>query len=98
MINTKTGGIVLTQKIERITAEIGKAHQKISELQHRIEELEQQKTALENTEIITLCRLADIPMKEIAAVLRSCKATGEPVPRPAPDSHAVPAGKEAEDV
>jgi chromosome segregation ATPase len=81
-LNKYTGSDILTQKIERLAAEIFKARQKAAELQQRIEELERQKTDLENTELITICRSADIPMTEIAAVLRSCKATGELSPKP----------------
>ncbi len=87
----------MTQKIERLAAEISKAKQKASELQQRIEELERQKTDLENTELIILCRSADIPMSEIAAVLRSCKATGELPPRPAAPPTAFRPGDSLKD-
>ena len=71
----------MTQKIEKIKTEIGKLRQKAEEIQQRIIDLEQQQTDLENTEIIMLCRSADIPLTRLAAVLNSCKTTGNPEPR-----------------
>ena len=46
----------MNSKINRIDTEIAKTKQKISGLQAHIRELEQQKTELENTDIVGLVR------------------------------------------
>ena len=66
----------MNSKIDKLAREIEKTRAKITEGQERLRELERQKTELENTEIVTLFRAADIAPGEIAAILRAYKETG----------------------
>ena len=62
---------MMNNKISRIEAELAKTKQKISGLQAHIRELEQQKTELENTDIVGLVRGADMTAQELAALLQA---------------------------
>ena len=58
-------------KIERISKEIQKVKDKISEFQARLRELEKQKTELENMEIVDVVRGMDISLADLAALLKT---------------------------
>lgn len=62
------------KQLEKTLAEIGRTKEKITELQGRLRELEQKKTALENAQIVEAVRSMNIPLDELAAVLRSFQA------------------------
>lgn len=81
------------KQLTKTVAEIGRTKEKIAELQGRLRELEQKKTALENADIVEAVRAVNIPLEELAEVLRSFQA-------PAALDHSGPkveaaAGKEA---
>lgn len=83
------------KQLEKTVAEIGKTKEKITELQGKLRELEQKKTALENAQIVEAVRGVNIPLDELAAVLRSFQA-------PTSSGHCGPksqadAGEEAEE-
>ena len=63
-------------RIERISKEIQKVKDKISEFQARLRELEKQKTELENMEIVDTVRGMDISFADLAALLAATKAGG----------------------
>ena len=81
----------MTQKIEKIKNEVIKTRQKITELQQRVEELDKQRIELENIEIIQLCRSADVPLTDIAGILRSCRDAAAVTPDPVAHPPASPA-------
>ena len=61
-------------RIERITKEIQKVKEKISEYQARLRELEKQKTELENIEIVDAVRGMDISLADLAVLLTATKS------------------------
>ncbi|MPN50842.1 hypothetical protein SDC9_198481 [bioreactor metagenome] len=71
----------MNSKISKIDAELAKTKQKISGLQAHIRELEQQKTELENTDIVGLVRGADMTSQELATLLQAFREkNGAPLP------------------
>ena len=71
----------MNSKISRIDTEIAKTKQKISGLQAHIRELEQQKTELENTDIVGLVRGSGMTSQELSAVLQAFREkSGVPFP------------------
>ena len=64
----------MNSKIQRVVNEIEKTQSKIAELQARLPILEKQKTDLENTEIVTVVRSADVPPAELTEFIRAYKA------------------------
>ena len=66
----------MNPKIEKINQEIQKQQDRIQRSQDRIRELEQQRTDLENTEIIGLVRSIRATPEELAELLRSMKSKG----------------------
>ena len=66
----------MNPKISKIEAELLKTNEKISALQDHVRELEQQKTELENTDIVGLVRDAGMRPQELAALLRSLADKG----------------------
>ena len=76
------------KQLEKTLAEIGRTREKITELQGKLRELEQKKTALENAQIVEAVRSMNIPLDELAAVLRSFQA-------PAASGHSGPKSAEA---
>jgi len=77
-------GFILNAKIERVSKDIEKAKGKISEFQARLRELEKQKTELENTEIVDVVRGMNITITDLAALLKTSRATsGQNVQRSA---------------
>lgn len=67
----------MNPKISRIDAELAKTKQKISALQGHIRELEQQKTELENTDIVGLVRGSGMTSQELAALLQTFREKSE---------------------
>lgn len=63
----------MNPKISKITGEIEKTREKISDLQSRLKELERQKTELENADILALVRGIDIQADEFAAFVAAYK-------------------------
>jgi len=74
----------MNSKIDKVAREIEKTRAKIMDDQAKLKELERQKTDLENTEIVTLFRSADITPGELAAVIRAYKENGKGAPSSAP--------------
>ena len=66
----------MNAKIERVSRDIQKTKEKISEFQTRLRELEKQKMELENIEIVDAVRGMDISLTDLAAMLKSAKAGG----------------------
>ena len=60
----------MNAKIERVNREIEKTKGKIATQQARLRDLEQQKTNLENEEIVALFRREKLTETEFAALLR----------------------------
>ena len=74
----------MNSKISKIETELEKTKKKISELQDHVRELEQQKTELENTDIVGLVRDAGMTSQELAALMQSFrKNIGAPLSGPA---------------
>lgn len=71
-------------KISKIETELDKTKKKISELQDHVRELEQQKTELENTDIVGLVRSTGMTPQELAAFIKAFrKSSGMPFTIPA---------------
>lgn len=64
----------MNPKIKKINKEYAKNAEKIAELQARQTELEQQRTELENLDIIGLVRNIGLSPDQLAALLRSTNA------------------------
>jgi len=74
----------MNPKISKIETELEKTKKKISELQGHVRELEQQKTELENTDIVGLVRNAGMTSQELAALMQSFRENiGAPLSAPA---------------
>ncbi len=67
----------MNPKISRIDAELARTKQKISALQDHIRELEQQKTELENTDIVGFVRGSGMTSQELAALLQTFRKKSE---------------------
>jgi len=74
-----------TTRAAKIEAEIEKARAKLAEQQAHLKELEAKRLELENTEIVDVVRGMNIPLNELAGLLRSLKsgaaALGQNVPK-----------------
>ena len=70
----------MNPKIKKINKEYAKNAEKIAELQARQTELEQQRTELENLDIIGLVRNVGLSPDQLAALLRSANAAQPPEP------------------
>ena len=66
----------MNAKIERVSKDIDKTKDKISEFQTKLRELEKQKTELENMEIVDAVRGMDISLTDLAALLKAAKSGG----------------------
>lgn len=66
----------MNAKIERVNKEIEKTKEKISEFQARLREFEKQKTELENIDIIEAVRGMDIPLNDLASILKAFRTQG----------------------
>ena len=79
----------MTQKIQRVVNEIERTSAKIAELQARLPVLEKQKTELENIEIITVVRSANVPPEGLAEFVRAYKAQLTKKAEPEPKTEAA---------
>ena len=71
-------------KLNKLQMEIDKIKQKISEQQTRLRELEQQKTEIENTEIVELVRSMKMNTSELSTFLKAYREkTDAPILMPA---------------
>ena len=71
-------------KLTKLQMEIDKIKQKISEQQTRLRELEQQKTEIENTEIVELVRSMKMNTRELSTFLKAYREkTDAPILMPA---------------
>jgi len=87
----------LNAKIERVSKDIDKTRDKISEFQTRLRELEKQKTELENMEIVDVVRGMSVSMDELAVLLQTVKSGGAlPVPTSGQNVHKSTTEEEIE--
>lgn len=63
----------MNQKIQKIVTEIEKVKGKIATQQARLRELEQQKTELENTEIVGMVRSLEVTPEELATIIQAIR-------------------------
>lgn len=63
-----------TAKIEKVIDEISKTKIQISELQSRLKQLEQQRTEIENSDIVGTVRSYNISIKELEEMIKLFKA------------------------
>ena len=71
-------------KLTKLQMEIDKIKQKISEQQTKLHELEQQKTEIENTEIVELVRSMKMNTSELSTFLKAYREkTDAPILMPA---------------
>lgn len=66
----------MNAKIERVSKDIQKTKEKINEFQTKLRDLENQKTELENLEIVDAVRGMDISLTDLADLLKVAKAGG----------------------
>ena len=64
----------MNQKIQKIVTEIEKVKGKITTQQARLRELEQQKTELENTEIVGMVRSLEVTPEELASIIQDIRS------------------------
>lgn len=62
-------------KLQKVLSEIDKTKNKIAAQQTRLRELEQQKTELENTEIVGMVRGLDVAPEELAAFIKAFRTS-----------------------
>ena len=67
----------MNPKIEKLNRDIEKTETKIAELQDKLREYKKQKTDLENSELIALCRDNGISPGELMAFVQSRKQSHE---------------------
>ena len=77
----------MNPKIKKINKEYAKNAEKIAELQARQAELEQQRTELENLDIIGLVRQVGLSPDQLAAILRSVNAAPPQEPEQEESAH-----------
>ena len=74
----------MNNKLTKLKMEIDKIKQKISEQQTKLRELEQQKTEIENTEIVELVRSMKMNTSELSTFLKAYREkTDAPILMPA---------------
>lgn len=78
----------MTPKIDKVAGEIKKTKAKIIELQEYQRKMEQQKTDMENTEIVRIMRNVSIPLHELGAFMEAYQIRSA--------AQVVPANREAE--
>jgi type III secretory pathway component EscR len=61
----------MSKKKEKVILDIEKTKEKISVLQNKLRELEQQKTEIENTEIVELVRNTKMDTSELSEFLKA---------------------------
>lgn len=64
----------MNQKIQKIVNEIEKVKGKIATQQARLRELEQQKTEIENTEIVGMVRGLEVTPEELASIIQAFRS------------------------
>ena len=70
----------MSNKLQKVLSEIDKVKEKIAVQQTRLRELEQQKTELENMEIVGMVRGLDVAPEELAAFIKAFREkNGTPV-------------------
>ena len=67
----------MNNKLTKLHMEIDKIKQKISEQQTRLRELEQQKTEIENTEIVELVRSMKMNTSELSTFLKAYRGKND---------------------
>ncbi len=77
-------------KISKITNEIAKTREKITDLQTKLRDLERQKTEQENNEIVEIIRAVDVTPRELAAFIEAYRQQGA---QAALDAATGPQGK-----
>ena len=74
------GGYVLNSKLQKILTEISRTKEKIAAQQTRLRELEQQKTELENIEIVGIIRGLDVAPEELASFIKAFRSSKAGMP------------------
>ena len=85
-----------TTRTAKVEAEIEKARAKLAEQQARLKELEAKRTELENTEIVDVVRGLNIPLDELAGLLRTLKSGPATLGQNVPKSARAKKGAETE--
>ena len=67
----------MNNKLTKLQMEIDKIKQKISEQQMKLRELEQQKTEIENTEIVELVRSMKMNTSELSTFLKAYRGKND---------------------
>ena len=65
----------MNSKLQKVLTEISRTKEKIAALQTRLRELEQQKTELENIEIVGMVRGLDVALEELAAFIQAFRGS-----------------------
>ena len=65
----------MSNKLQKVLSEIDKVNEKIAVQQTRLRELEQQKTELENMEIVGMVRGLDVAPEELAAFIKAFRGS-----------------------
>ena len=65
----------MSNKLQKVLSEIDKVKEKIAVQQTRLRELEQQKTELENMEIVGMVRGLDVAPEELAAFIKAFRSS-----------------------
>ncbi len=83
-------------KIDKITNEIAKTREKITDLQTKLRDLERQKTEQENNEIVEIIRAVDVTPRELAAFIEAYRQQGAQTALDAATGPQVKSGPEPE--
>ena len=67
----------MSKKREKLLLDISKTKENIIDLQEKLHELEQQKTELENTEIVALVRSTKMNTSELSAFLKAYRENND---------------------
>ena len=70
----------MNSKLQKILTEITRIREKIAAQQTRLRELEQQKTELENMEIVGMVRGLDVAPEELAAFIKAFRGSKAGMP------------------
>ena len=70
----------MNSKLQKILTEISRTREKIAAQQTRLRELEQQKTELENMEIVGMVRGLDVAPEELAAFIKAFRGSKAGMP------------------
>lgn len=77
----------MNQKLRKINTEYRKNAAKLAELQARQAELEEQRTKLENLDIIGLVRGVGLSPEQLAAIIHAADTTRPPEPKQEDSAH-----------